>query len=168
MDYRATDHAAAAFDGWRAPDLDYPTFRLSLVAKILDRQSIRDLSRETDLSMAEWRVLARLATADGLTVRQISERAWVDRAEVSRAAALLETRGFTARRDNPRDRRTPILYMTDEGRGEYHRVVAIRQQFHEEILAGIAPERLRVLDETLRAIGGNLVARMERGPAETE
>ena len=145
-------------DGWVLPDLDYPTFRLSLVAKVMDRLTLRRLARRGDTSLAEWRVLSRLATMPtGATVGQIADIAWVDRAEVSRAAAALERRGLTARRVNPQDRRTPILSLTDAGRDRYAAMAQARGAFHASLLVDLNQAERDTLDRLLARIARRLM-----------
>jgi DNA-binding MarR family transcriptional regulator len=119
-----------AIRGWTHEGLNYPTFRLTLLAKVIDRLTLRMLDDCCDLTMAEWRVLSRLAPVEGATVGQVAQMAWVDRAETSRAASALEARGLIDRRDNPADRRAPILFVTAAGRREYDRLLPIRAAFH--------------------------------------
>src|SRR5215208_4672445 len=73
---------ADEISGWTYPGLDYSTFRLSLVAKAIDRLTLKVLADSCDLTVAEWRVLSRLAPVAGATVGEVSKMAWVDRAEV--------------------------------------------------------------------------------------
>ena len=150
-------------NGWRLDDLDYPTFRLSLVAKVMDRLTLRHLSERSDFTFAEWRVLSRLATLpDGATVGQIADLAWVDRAEVSRAAAALEKKGVSARRENLEDRRKPILYLTDKGKASYTPMAAERGAFHAEMVSDLSSEECRELDRLLAKIGQRLVQTLHK------
>ena len=100
---------------WRTGGRNYLPFRITLLAKLLDRCTTRLLQANSGLSVAEWRVLAQLALSSPASVRQLAEQAWVDRAEVSRAAASLERRGYVERRENGRDRRSPLLFCTEKG-----------------------------------------------------
>lgn len=146
------------FAQWKLPGLDYPSFRLGLVAKIMDRLSCRQLAGLGNLSFAEWRVLSRLAISrGGLTVKQLAERAWVDRAEVSRAAAALEARGLTGRRENPEDGRTPVLYATEEGLAFYQPVMRARRRFHASVIKGLSNAELERLDELLIKLARTLL-----------
>lgn len=144
--------------GWKIGPLDFPTFRISLLAKIMDRVTIRSLARQTDLTYAQWRVLARLRHLEGGgTVRDIAALAWVDRAEVSRAVSALESLGLVVREDNPVDRRAPILRLSDEGCLIYRDVLRKRAAFHEGLLAGLSPQERAELDELLARIGERLM-----------
>lgn len=143
--------------GWNVSNLQFSTFRVTLIAKVIDRLTIRRLAERGELTYAEWRVLARLGTMpDGGTVGQVADLAWVDRAEVSRAARSLEERGYTRRRENPNDLRTPILYLTKTGQKLYKATLKERVAFHESLLVDLSPEERVVLDELLSRIGERL------------
>jgi DNA-binding MarR family transcriptional regulator len=149
-------------NGWRLEDLDYPTFRLSLVAKVMDRLTLRHLAETGAYTFAEWRVLSRLATLpDGGTVGQIADLAWVDRAEVSRAAASLEEKGLTARRENQEDRRKPILYVTEKGRKQHRPMAADRSAFHAGLVADLSGDERAELDRLLAKIAQRLVKALQ-------
>ncbi|MEO5598137.1 MAG: MarR family winged helix-turn-helix transcriptional regulator [Novosphingobium sp.] len=153
----AGSRTATAIAGWTIDPLDYPTFRLTLIAKIMDRFTIRQLNEQKDLSYAEWRVLVRLATMPvGGTVREIAELAWVDRAEVSRAVQSLESKGLTDRRENPQDRRMPVLHVTKKGMQKYRVILKDRSGFHESLLEDLSPDDRAVLDDLLGRIGASL------------
>jgi DNA-binding MarR family transcriptional regulator len=150
--------------GWAYPGLDYPTFHLVLIAKAIDRLTLRTLhDDDAALTVAEWRVLSRLAPTTGATVRQIAEWAWVDRAEVSRAASELERRGLTSRRPNPADKRSPILFCTPQGHAEYKRLLPIRAAFHAELSGLLDEEEAAALDRLLVRIANGIGARTGNG-----
>ena len=144
--------------GWQHPTLDYPTFRLALVAKAIDRMTLRMLARTCSNSVSEWRVLSRLGAGQGATVREIADSAWADRAEVSRAAASLERRGLLERRLNPNDRRAPILSCTAEGRKEYERILPERIAFHEALLSPLESWERAALDALLTKLAVGIAA----------
>jgi DNA-binding MarR family transcriptional regulator len=143
--------------GWVVPQLDYPTFRIALVAKVIDRMTIRRMNERGEMTFAEWRVLARLAINPDSTVGQIADLAWVDRAEVSRAVMALEKRGLTTRKDNPHDARTPLLSCTEEGLRSYERNLKVRQEFHEQLVSDLTAEESAMLDRILKRIATRVV-----------
>lgn len=154
-------------DGWVLGGLDYPSFRLSLVAKIMDRLTMRQFGGPGKPTYPEWRVMSRLfLAADGLTVRQLADQAWVDRAETSRAAAALEKRGLTHRRANPRDKRMPILFLTEAGRRAYGPILAARSRFHEDIVASLTGSEKHELDRLLKKMVDRLLV-MSESPITT-
>jgi DNA-binding MarR family transcriptional regulator len=141
-----------AIRGWTHEGLNYPTFRLTLLAKAIDRLTLRMLGEFCDLTIAEWRVLSRLAPLEGATVRQVAQMAWVDRAETSRAASALEARGLVGRRD----RRAPILFATDAGREEYGRLLPIRAEFHRGLTEDMSQQERDAFDTLLGLVARKL------------
>ena len=147
--------------GWSIERLDFPTFRLGLLAKIMDRMTIRQLLDTDALSYAEWRVLARLASmADEGTVVQIAELAWVDPGEVSRAVGSLERKKLLTRRKSPADGRVSIMSLTKEGKEQYRKTLSRRVDFQDDLLAGLSAQERAVLDDLLGRIGERLAARL--------
>ena len=148
--------------GWSLSHLNYPTFRMTLLVKVMGRLTIRQFAEDGDLNYAEWRVLGRLAERpEGATVGQIADMAWVDRAEVSRAAGALEARDYITRRENPVDRRAPLLSLAEKGRASYLAALEPRKAFHEALLEDLSAEERVVFDQILLKVGGKLAVMLE-------
>ena len=152
---------------WRIGGPDYLPYRITLLAKLLDRCTTRLLQTSSGLSVAEWRVLAQLAIAspDSASVRQLAEQAWVDRAEVSRAATSLERRGYIERRENARDRRSPLLYCSDKGLDLYRRVSPSRQDFHRSLTAMLGADQARQMEAAMLTLARQCVDELQHEPA---
>lgn len=160
----AVEDDAQLPDGLMVPDLDYPTVRLSLVAKLMDRLTLRQLAGQGQATYAEWRVLGRLASLpDGGTVGQIADLAWVDRAEVSRAATALERRGLVRRSDNLEDRRKPMLHITAQGRKVHRPLADDRRAFHAALVEDLSEEERQTLDRLLGKIARRLFTQLRSG-----
>lgn len=142
-----------ATPGWQLSGLDFPTFRMNLLSKAMDRTTIRQLSENFGLSYAQWRVLARLGGASGgATVGQIAAQAWADRAEVSRAATVLEQRGLLQRIENSEDRRAPVLVLSAEGHALYRRVLKHRAEFHRRLIDDLDSEEREMLERAIEKL----------------
>ena len=161
-DSSTLDGGARGFEGWSLPSLDFPTFRLAMVAKVMDRLTMRQLAAESQFTFPEWRVLSRLCLVDFLTVRQIAELCWSDRAEVSRAATALEKRGLIGRRSHPRDARTPFLFATEAGRAAYEPLKEARQKFHQTLAADLSEQESAELDRILKKIADRLLEQLQK------
>jgi DNA-binding MarR family transcriptional regulator len=146
---------------WRLGGRDFLPYRVTLLAKLLDRWNTRLLQENSGLSVAEWRVLAQLSNVSPASVRQLAEQAWVDRAEVSRAAASLERRGIIERRDNPKDRRSPLLYCTESGRALASKVSPVRQAFHKSLTDLLSPEQLLALESAMVMLAKHCIDGLE-------
>ena len=148
---------------WKLGGRDFLPYRITLLAKLLDRCTTRLLLVNSGLTVAEWRVLAQLVIASPASVRQLAEQAWVDRAEVSRAAASLERRGYVERRENPKDRRSPLLYCTDAGRALARRVTPSRQAFHKSLTDLLPGGQTAELEAALLVLAKHCVDQLDAG-----
>ncbi len=151
---------------WRVGGRDYLPYRITLLAKLLDRCTTRLLQASSGLSVAEWRVLAQLSIASPASVRQLAEQAWVDRAEVSRAAASLERRGLVERRENCKDRRSPLLYCSEPGLAMARQVSPSRHDFHKALTDLLTAEQALQLETSLLILARECVGQLESGPEE--
>ena len=152
---------------WGVGGRDFLPYRITLLAKLLDRCTTRLLSTSSGLSVAEWRVLAQLSRASPMSVRQLAEQAWVDRAEVSRAAAALEQRGCVERQANPKDRRSPLLFCTKAGMALAQKVLPSRLQFHASLTALLTPTQIEELESAMLVLARHCVCELD-GPLAGE
>lgn len=102
------------------------TYQVSILAKLIDRRTIRLLSENFGLKLAEWRVLAQLSNQSPNTVRSLAQRMRMDRADVSRAAAALIARGYVERRQDEADARSALFLVTPAGLARYQEVLPSR------------------------------------------
>ena len=112
---------------------DSLSVRISVVAKLLDRRLARLVVDRFGLAVAEYRVLSQVALYPRSTVRLISERTFVDKAQVSRAVAALETSGLLMRALPQADRRSPVFTATKSGRTLIRKIVPLRQAQEREL-----------------------------------
>ncbi len=145
---------------WLLGGRDFLPYRITLLARLLDRCTTRLLADSSGLSVAEWRVLAQLNIASPASVRQLADQAWVDRAEVSRAAASLERRGCLERRENPKDRRSPLLFCTEDGRALARRVIPSRMEFHKSLTDLLTPDQVGQLEAAMLVLARHCVVEL--------
>jgi DNA-binding MarR family transcriptional regulator len=111
-------------------------FRVSILAKLLDRRLSRLVGERFGLGLAEYRVLAQIVMRPGSTVRAVSARTMVDKAQVSRVVAALEQQSLVVRTTPEVDRRSPVFHPTRSGRALINKIVPLRQR-HEAELADL-------------------------------
>jgi DNA-binding MarR family transcriptional regulator len=101
------------------------------------------------LSLPEWRVIAHLAVMGEQSASALSSAALIDRAEVSRAVALLTRKGMIGKRPNVRNRRSQLLHLTPEGQAVFDRVHDRRRRFFQMITSDLDEKELAVFDALL-------------------
>ena len=111
------------------------TYRIGLLAKMLDRGLMPWLSEQFDLSLAEWRAMTFLYASPPETVRELANRMRVDKAEVSRACAELARRGYVRRSEDPYDARSALFSLTASGRKLHDTILPLRQAVQDEMAA---------------------------------
>ena len=119
------------------PPFDLETFlpyRLSVAAARVSRRLAARLEAEAGLSSPEWRVLAHLARAGSVSVRDIHIRVDLDKSRVSRAASRLEEAGLVAKLGNEDDRRLVALSLTAAGKSLMQRLERIAVAFQTDLL----------------------------------
>lgn len=117
-------------------DFDLSTFlpyRLSVLAKRVSTDFARLYGDRFGITIAEWRVLAHLSQHDSVSVREIHQRADMDKSKVSRAAARLEQAGLVEKRVGAGDRRLISLSLTSKGREVVAAIVPLARGFEREI-----------------------------------
>lgn len=118
--------------------LGFTPYRLAEAARRLSEELARKYRDRFGISVAEWRVLAHLAHAGDVSVRDIEARVGLEKSQVSRAASRLETAGYLTKRVNPADRRLLHLSLTAKGRALLADLLPLAIAFQAEIAARLA------------------------------
>jgi DNA-binding MarR family transcriptional regulator len=124
----------------------------SVLAKLLDRRLARLVVERFGLTVAEYRVLAQVMLYPRSTVRAIAERSFVDKAQVSRAAAALEGEAYITRDMLDHDRRSPVFTVTRTGKALLNRIIPLREAQERDIEAELGPAELETLRRILPAL----------------
>ncbi|MEC0370978.1 MarR family winged helix-turn-helix transcriptional regulator [Paenibacillus chibensis] len=109
--------------------------------------------KEDDITPEQWTVLKRLGEQDGITQKELALLADKDQATLTKILDILERKQLVRRGRNMDDRRSFLIFITDEGRRLRERLFTyVNRLFEEEIVAGIPEEDLRVFLATLMKI----------------
>lgn len=96
------------------------------------------------ISIPEWRVIAHLSQHRNVSVREIHERAAMDKSKVSRATARLESIGLVEKKVNGADRRLVELRLTRKGRQVFEQIEPLALAYERDALSVLSPEERRV------------------------
>ncbi len=131
---------------------DFLPDRLSLASNAVSQVIAKAYEELFELKMPEWRVMAVLAEAGGLTQQELVGRTKMDKVTVSRAAQVLERRELLRRVTDTEDARSLRLSLTEEGRKLYARVVPAALELEAEVLEGLSAREVDALQELLRRL----------------
>lgn len=134
---------------WHLFGEDHLPYRLLLLARMIDRETSKQLQSRFGLTLAEWRLLA-IATALGpCSASAIGVAGEIDPAEISRAFRSLEAAGLMQREPDPAHRKRQIITPTPAGKDLHARIRSERRAFFQTVLAGLDRDERAVMESGL-------------------
>ncbi|MFB9885539.1 MarR family winged helix-turn-helix transcriptional regulator [Balneatrix alpica] len=110
-------------------------------------------SREFDLSIPEWRIIATLgASSQPLSAKMIGQLTWMDKAKVSRALATLVEKGWIDREREEDDQRQSRIVLSQAGEDLYERLVPKALEWEAQLLEGMSATDYRDLQRLLKTL----------------
>lgn len=132
-------------------------FRISRFFGVAGGMAMRMCEARFGLTRREWGVMATLATDEGLLSSELAQKAQLDRARTSRALSGLEEKGWVLRKPLDGDRRRVAIYLTDEGRRMYGRILPEMVKIHADIVSALSDEELALFDGLLSKLQAHAV-----------
>ncbi|MFG2212356.1 MarR family winged helix-turn-helix transcriptional regulator [Streptomyces sp. NPDC048638] len=114
---------------------------------LLRRQSVH-----SDLTPSRLTALAVLAAHGPLRISDLAARMNIALSTASRMVDLLDGCGWIARRPDPQDQRASLISLNDAGQQLLHSVRRETTSILAAELAGLAPDRQRLLHDALPAL----------------
>ncbi len=134
--------------------LGFIVYRTSLEIKACLQRRFRD--KGYDITPEQWSILARLWEEEGLTQKQIADRTYKDKANITRLVDVLEKRGLLERRADPADRRRYYIHLTESGRGLKEKLLAVAYEIVQVATRDVNREDIEAAKKTLNTVYNNL------------
>ena len=135
------------------------------LANSIDRAAGAYYGTRFGLRIADLRVLVHAARAPGLSLVEISRRARLDRAWISRSVQRLEKRGLARKAPLEGDDRAHSIFLTDKGDDLLRQLIPIIQQRQRKLLEG---ENRKELEQALDRLARRVEEMMADDEAEWE
>jgi DNA-binding MarR family transcriptional regulator len=129
--------------------------RLARVYQKLQRREALHLAT-FNLTVAQFDVLAQLSAHEGITQQRLADLLLVTKGNVCGLVDRMSDQGWIERRPDPADKRSNLLYMTDEGRSLADRVVPVHSEVMNTLMDTLSPDDQRMLHSLLRRLEGSL------------
>jgi DNA-binding MarR family transcriptional regulator len=128
--------------------------RLLKAHATLMRRLESDLERETGLALADFDVLAQLATAGGeLRMTELAARALISRSGMTRRVARLVAEGLVRRADADTDGRGVVVALTDAGVARLAETAPVHARGISGLfVAQLDDQELAILERTLAKV----------------
>ncbi|ANU08604.1 MarR family winged helix-turn-helix transcriptional regulator [Paraurantiacibacter namhicola] len=138
---------------------DFLPYCLSTTSNAVSARIAQEYRKRFSLSVPEWRIMAVLGDAGGVTQRELTERTLMDKVAVNRACKLLSERELIARKPNAKDGRSHLLHLSETGEEMYAKIMPVARNIERQLFAGFSTEdvdRFRHMLRTVRAEVGDL------------
>lgn len=139
-------------------------YRLSVLTNRVSSAIARHYSERFDLSVPEWRVIAVLGQAPGLSARDVAIRTAMDKVQVSRAVQSLLAAKRLTRTAHARDGRIAHLSLSARGQAIYNDVVPLALRLEKQFLSVLSNGEQKSLDTLLTKLSRHM-DRMTAGDA---
>jgi DNA-binding MarR family transcriptional regulator len=105
--------------------------------------------RSIGLSVAQFDLLSTLTESEGITQRDLAERLYVTKGNVSGLVDRLVEAGMVIRRAIPGDRRSYALHLTEEGRKAAAKGMEVQLAFVAATLGKLPAEDIELVDQVI-------------------
>ena len=109
-----------------------------------------------EITAEQWVIMRHLWEEEGLSQREIGERAAKDKPNITRMLDALEKKRLIFRQPDPRDRRKFCVYLTKEGKQLHERLQPVAQTLRERVTRSLSQPEIDRIKETLNKINRNI------------
>jgi DNA-binding MarR family transcriptional regulator len=143
-------------------DLDnYLPYLVNRVGTIIAEQFGAEALAPYRLSIAMWRVMAVLASRGGQRQIDLSDLTSIDVSTLSRLVTRLVAMGVVSRTRSANSTREVVVKLTAKGNAQVARLVPIAHDYEAAAIAGVRPEELAILKNSLRRVFANMKNRQQ-------
>jgi DNA-binding MarR family transcriptional regulator len=128
---------------------DFLPYQLASVAERISAGFSLTYRARFGLSIPEWRIMAHLSQTDALSVRDLHQRAGLEKSKASRAAARLEASGLVEKRGGAQDKRLIELTLTAKGRAVIAEMIPLARAYEAEVKAKLTGTEQAALTSAL-------------------
>ena len=125
------------------------TYRLHQLHKLTDADSQSAYPAQTGLSMSDGRCLSTVGAFEPLSVKELAEKANLNKGQASRAAQALVEQGLVCKADHPGDGRGVVLTLTASGRQVFKTAMRMIDQRNAEIFGCLTEQEQASLSAML-------------------
>jgi MarR family transcriptional regulator, organic hydroperoxide resistance regulator len=136
-----------------------PNDRLAHLVKDATRALLRALQMRLaahGVSIGHWTFLRILWETDGITQRELSERAGVMEPTTFSALKTMEQLGFVTRRQLPDSRKKIYVFLTPKGRLLKSKLVPLAEEVNDVAVQGVPAAEIAATRRTLLTVLDNL------------
>ncbi|MFZ1988813.1 MAG: MarR family winged helix-turn-helix transcriptional regulator [Alphaproteobacteria bacterium] len=148
---------------------DLVAVKVIQIAEIISRSASQVYEAGYGIRNSELRILLLLGSGERLSVNEISRRAGIDKAWISRSLDVMMKADLIKRVPHPSDSRKSLISLTEKGERSLQTITPIALTRDKHILAGLDKEEIHKVLDTLRARAQQLLLpELEKRPSRTQ
>lgn len=128
---------------------DFLPYRLSILSNRVSGAIAKRYAKAFNLTIPEWRVIAVLGRAPGLTAKEVAEATEMDKVAVSRAVARLVAARRVAAAADADDARRQRLSLTSAGAALHARIAPLALETERKLLSALDARDRAALDSLI-------------------
>jgi len=136
---------------------EFIPYRLAVASESVSQLMASQFRLEFNISLQEWRVLARLREVTSLPQNLLAQQTFLDKVTVSRAAANLCRRRYLTRNVHMFDGRSHFLSLTQEGLNLADLLIERSRALELEVLGDFCEDERQILADCLRRLQVNAI-----------
>jgi MarR family transcriptional regulator, organic hydroperoxide resistance regulator len=142
-----------------APSLfdDFLPYLITRLAYQLNGDLIEKLRRQ-GINITRWRILAVLAMGDGITIKEIIDRAMMQQSALSRALMSMEKEQCVRRVVRRDDARCVEVYLTAKGRALFNALNIVVRRREKRLLNEFSPQEAASAFDLIRRLSRNMTS----------
>jgi MarR family transcriptional regulator for hemolysin len=125
------------------------------------RRRFDEHARQHHMTLPQWRAIAQLSKADGLSQVTLATLTETDPMTLSGIIDRLESKQLVRRVPDPNDSRAKLVCITPKSRALVEEMHAIAEEVYEDALRGVSEPDRQILIQALTTICANLSASNE-------
>ena len=119
--------------------MDITDRKITKIAREAEKLVLRSL-RDEGVGTAEIDLIHALRHDPGCTQAKLAETLHADKAAIARRTKNLEEKGFLIRREDPKDRRSQLLFPTEKAESMRSSKAEIEASFYEYLIGTLTEE----------------------------
>ncbi len=133
-----------------------PYRMVNLAKRISDNLSQIYSSEEYQVTIPEWRILARLAEDKRLNAKDIGRITQMDKSKVSRGVKQLDDKGYLIKEKDSQDNRVTYLSLSPSGLALYHELAPQALKWESRLIDALDTSEYRDLMRILEKLDRQL------------
>lgn len=109
-----------------------------------------------DITPEQWSVLYRISEKEALNQKELAHRSGKDQPTTTRILDVLYKKGLIEKKMCPSDRRSFLVYITENGKDLVQEAIPIEKETIERVIHGIDPNHLILLKSILTEMNTNI------------